>query len=220
MLPMITREQWGAKPPKSPLTPWSASPRGIVVHYSGMAADYQADHANCASRFRIIQNYHQNHPTENYVDIAYSVGSCVHGFLYELRGWGFKSGANGTADANNKYVAMLLLGNDSANRTDFTDAMKRTTKAVVAEAKQRWSSATEVHPHSFIKATSCPGNEIRSWLSAGTPLPAPPAPPAPPLYVVNDANGKFVTQTEDIEVWKQEAGEILLQQGKVGGYRK
>ena len=52
-----------------------------------------------------------------------------------------------------------------------------------------------------------------------SPDPAP-AGPGPVVYVVNGPTGKFVTQTDNPQVWAAEALKILDRHGKVGGYKR
>jgi hypothetical protein len=159
---IVGRNAWGAAPPKGrdPLLPGDA--RGVAVHYSGMDADEQADHANCAARVRNIQRYHQEE--KGWLDIAYSHVLCRHGFVFVGRGYGIRTAANGTREANDRYFAICFLGNDSAGRDDVTRAARRALGELIRDYQRRYPRALRVRPHSAFVATDCPGKELSAYI--------------------------------------------------------
>lgn len=84
---LVTRTQWGAKPPKNRLTMPVAAKEGIFIHYTSSDSDEQSDHAKCAGRVKGIQDFHMG-PSRGWSDIAYSFVVCKHGTIFEGRGWG------------------------------------------------------------------------------------------------------------------------------------
>jgi hypothetical protein len=137
--------------------------RGVAVHYSGMNTDEQRLHENCAGRVRAMQRYHVEE--RGWLDVAYSHVFCGHGFVFVGRGFGVRSAANGTADANDRYFAVCFLGDDSAGRADVTPEARLALRQLIGEYRRRYPRATEIRPHSDFFATECPGNELRALIS-------------------------------------------------------
>jgi hypothetical protein len=92
---LVTRQQWGARPPRSIVPLPGSAIDTTVFHYSGADADEQADHAKCAGRVRGIQRFHMD--TRGWLDIAYSFLVCVHGYVFAARGYGVRTAATGRA---------------------------------------------------------------------------------------------------------------------------
>jgi hypothetical protein len=137
--------------------------RGVVVHYSGMNADEQRLHRNCAARVKAMQRYHMD--VKGWLDAAYNHALCGHGFVFAVRGFGVRSAANGTKKANDCYFAVCFLGDDSAGRADVTPEARRALEQLIAEYRRRYPKAIEVRPHSDFVATECPGDELRALIS-------------------------------------------------------
>jgi hypothetical protein len=101
---------------------------------------------------------------------AYFTGNshvvCRHGYVFDGRGFGIRSAANGTNDANDEYHAVCFLGDDTAGRADVTPAARRTLEELLQEYRRRYPEAKEVRPHSDFVATACPGDELRALISA------------------------------------------------------
>jgi hypothetical protein len=128
-----------------------------------MNADEERVHANCAARVRGIQRYHMEEM--GWLDGAYNHVFCGHGSAFVLRGFGARSAANGTKDANDRYFAVCFLGDDSVGRADVTPEARDALSALIAEYRRRYPGAREVRPHSDFFATECPGDELRALIS-------------------------------------------------------
>jgi hypothetical protein len=137
--------------------------RGVAVHYSGMNADEQRLHANCAARVRGMQRYHMEE--RGWLDIAYNHVFCRHGFVFVGRGFGVRSSANGTKESNDHYFAVCFLGDDSAGRADVTREARRALEGLITEYRRHYPKAREVRPHSDFFATACPGDELRALIT-------------------------------------------------------
>lgn len=159
---VVGRQAWDAVPPRGrePLPPQNA--RGVAVHYSGMDADEEADHARCPPRVRAIQRYHME--SKGWLDIAYSQLVCVHGYVFVGRGFGIRTAANGTTAANDNYFAICLLGNDTEGRADVTRPARHALGELIREYQRRYPHARRVRPHSAFVATECPGRELRAYI--------------------------------------------------------
>ena len=155
---IVSRSQWGARPPRATTALVPSQVRGIAVHYTAMDADRVHDHAGCAARVRGIQRFHMD--TRSWNDIAYSWLVCQHGYVFEGRGWGVRTAANGTNDGNNGYHAVCFLGGDT-DRDDVTAAGRDALGRVL-----RAAPGGDVKPHSFFTTTTCPGDELRAYVEA------------------------------------------------------
>jgi N-acetylmuramoyl-L-alanine amidase len=134
----------------------------VAVHYSGMNSDEQRLHTNCATRVRGMQRFHIE--TRGWLDVAYSHVFCGHGYVFVGRGFGVRSAANGTNEANDRYHAVCFLGDDSAGRADVTPQARTALEQLIAEYRRRYPRAQEVRPHSDFVATACPGDELRALI--------------------------------------------------------
>jgi hypothetical protein len=104
-------------------------------------------------------------PTKPWCDIAYNHVFCRHGYVFEGRGFGLRSAAQGTNDGNSHYFAVCFLGNDNVRRDDVTDVGRRALSELILEYRRRYRHAQQVHPHSFFHPTSCPGDELRRYIA-------------------------------------------------------
>lgn len=179
--PILSRIQWGARPRVCSST--NITPEGTTVHYGGpspwgsnvdrsTAERFRttASHDRCASILRAWQAYHLD--TQGWCDLAYSSAVCPHGFRYEGRGPGFRTGAQGTNDGNQRSYAVVYIAGAG---DPLTEAAKR---AYLDEADRlrrlRWG-------HRDWKPTSCPGDPVYAWRQAGFPRPAGATVPPSPL---------------------------------------
>lgn len=118
------------------------------------------NHSECDDLLRSVQRAHQQ---GEFNDIAYNHGVCIHGTLYELRGFGVQTGANGTSASNRDYAAVVaMMGTGD-----------KPTPAVYAGLKdliRAWrvkGAGHQVRTHGSITGSQCPGPEITAWVKAG-----------------------------------------------------
>ncbi|MDT0306472.1 peptidoglycan-binding protein [Streptomyces sp. DSM 44917] len=161
---LITRTQWGAAPSQGVSRDFV--PQGVTFHYEGNAGTIDPpDHDSCAGRVRGIQRAHLNHPTEDYNDIAYSFLICMHGVLFEGRGLGVRSGANGTAKANRAFYSVCFL---AGTRTPVWPEMAAAGRATIHYLRHHGAGA-QVNGHRDHVSTACPGRALANWLQADCP---------------------------------------------------
>lgn len=160
MLNLITRKQWGAKQRRSfaPILPDAV--RYLVIHYSAMNADEQADHRNCAARIRGIQRFHME--TRHWSDIAYNWIVCKHGYIFSGRGWRVRSAATGLA--NGFSVAVCFLGDDTKGRDDVTALGRGAIREVLAFVNRNTPHQIRLRGHRDFMKTTCPGDELYAFL--------------------------------------------------------
>jgi hypothetical protein len=158
---VIARDSWGAKPNKTKFSKLGEV-KGLVVHWSAypIAVGNQAE----MDQVKKIQSLHQNDRGWN--DIAYNFLVGDTGQIYEGRGWGNRSAAQGgnsreEINYNNKhYVAVCWLG--GSNATD-----KPSAKAIESVKWIYEQVGGELRPHSSFKQTDCPGDSWRQHIVEG-----------------------------------------------------
>jgi hypothetical protein len=102
--------------------------------------------------------------------------ACPHGYVFEGRGWGVRTAAQGTTFGNDHYHAACHLGGAG---DPFGDPARHAMRDVFDEAGRRYPRGIEIRPHSYFRATECPGDAIRAWVAAGAPRPGVPPAPSP-----------------------------------------
>ena len=175
---LIRRAEWGARRPKRVSN--NISPSSATAHWGGPSPwrghDF-TDHGHCYSVVRSYQNFHMD--GRGWSDIAYTGLPCPHGDVFEGRGPGVRSAANGTNSGNFNSYALCYIGGEG---DPLTDAGKN---AFLEGA--RWLGVPLNKVHGDWKATGCPGPEIIAWVRSGAPapggrpVPPPPPPPKPPV---------------------------------------
>lgn len=181
----ITRAEWGARTPKSNGNTISAHPLGVAVHYSAANLGSSPD-ALCDDKVRGIQNYHIDH--NGWADIAYSFLVCPHGNVFEGRGTGKGSAANGTTVGNLNWYAVCALGGPA----DTPSVLMLTGIGTAIDLCRKAGASSRVIGHRDLFATACPGVALYGYVAAGRwaklpTRPAPPAPTKPPAPVVKPA---------------------------------
>lgn len=151
---------------------------GMTLHYGG-AGSAPSDHDGCIRTWKSWQAYHMD--TKGWVDIAYSLGFCDHGYILAGRGFGIRTAANGTNPGNQQSHAACWIG--GAASTPSLQALDA-ADWLIAE-NRRLGGRLDVWAHSDWKSTGCPGDPLRahvrsrSGVAIGAPAPIPVTPPAP-----------------------------------------
>jgi len=170
---MVTRAEWGARTPTAAGNRIGAHPLGVAVHWEGPKMGSRP-HSACAALVRSIQDFHMD--KREWADIAYSFLVCEHGSIFEGRGLGRGSAANGTTKANADFYAVCgLVGEGDAVPVALLDGISD------AIALCRIGGAGRaVVGHGDLFGTECPGPALRAFVKAGAPHSAAPKPaPAP-----------------------------------------
>ena len=173
MVTIISRSQWGAQPPKNgdrdAFAPWLG---GIVVHHEGAGHVSVDPHDKCAGLVRKIQDDAMHYDIvgdilvetgqkePEYTDIPYNFLVCKHGGIYEGRGLGQRSAANGTemTGANRDYYAVMgLIGADDP----VTPEMAAAFKDLCGYLQNECDAGIRIVGHRDVRLkthTDCPGN--------------------------------------------------------------
>lgn len=176
----VTRKEWGARAPRNVSRRIYPERGGVALHWNGPGMG-PCEHSECAKRVRGIQNFHMD--TRKWSDIAYSLFVCPHGYVYEGRGAGVRTAANGTNDGNDRFYAVYVLAGED---DPFTDEARTGVIEAIEWLREHGNAGPQVVCHSDLKGTACPGPVIRAWVRSGTPIAPHPHKPAPPISVEVD----------------------------------
>lgn len=161
MSSFVSRSGWGARSPSGGRNAISAHPAGVAIHWEGPEMGPR-DHSTCDDLMRSIQSYHMDN--NGWSDIAYNLCVCTHGYIYEGRGKGVGSAANGTTQANNDYYAVCaLVGENDAQPDVMISGIQD-----AAEMARSWGAANTVVGHRDLFNTACPGDSLYSHVVVGT----------------------------------------------------
>ncbi|XP_011344963.1 peptidoglycan-recognition protein SC2 isoform X2 [Ooceraea biroi] len=159
---IISRAQWGAKSPKSPLSNLAKKPAPYVIihHSTDTGCETQA---LCQAKVRGFQNYHMN--SKGWTDIGYNFLVGEDGNVYEGRGWG-KKGSH-SKPFNGKSIGICIIG-DYSNRTPKPAAVQAVSKLIAyGVSNDEIKSDYILLGHRQTGQTTCPGNSlygmIKSW---------------------------------------------------------
>lgn len=172
----VSRVQWGAKPPTGDYVT-VATTLGVKIHYEGtpVPADLAQpqNHSLCAGRVRAIQKDHmENHPDEQWIDIAYNAMVCPHGYVFEGRGVHHRTGANGSVPLNTAHYAVCGMVGDSG-LTQPTDLMLNGIRDAIEWFRTQGGAGPEIKGHRDGYNTDCPGDALYAWVQKGAPRPTP-----------------------------------------------
>lgn len=158
----VSREELGWPPSAAPSQ--AVSVAGVKVHYEGTPVPVVA-HSKCAGRWTAIRNSHLANPTEGYSDVAYNWAVCNHGTIYEGRGWGKQTGANGSQALNRTHNAILWMGGTTGVVTPSGEAVA-SIKELIRYLRSK-GAGTDILGHRDGYATSCPGDAMYSLVKSG-----------------------------------------------------
>lgn len=147
MTEVITRSEWGARPPDHRTTIPTPTPELILHHF---ASEHHGPEG-----MRTIQSFHMD--SRGMSDIAYSFCVDHDGQVYEGRGAGVQGGH--TKDHNSVAHAICAMGNYEANAP--TPALIRGIADLVSFGHtQGWWPAQITHGHRDVGSTGCPGTHL------------------------------------------------------------
>lgn len=180
MVTYLPRSAWGARKATNSTGLVASQVEGTALHWPGMAKPIDAaddiGKRRIASALRGWQNYHMD--DRGWSDIAYQVAVDQAGRAWTLRGLNIRSGANGDADVNRRFGAILLV---LAPGEKPSAAMIATTKGVIADFRRWFPKGTAIKGHRDVRpaGTDCPGPLAYAAIKAGTFTPGAAVTPPP-----------------------------------------
>lgn len=152
---IISREEWGARPPKYRIPIPTPTPE-LWLHHSASASGF-------AARIRAIQNFHMDE--RGWPDIAYTFLINHAGYIYEGVPIGYRG--THTAGHNTSGSAICLLGN--FNNVEPTDAaMYSLVELAVHGYREGWWSEGFTGGHRDTRGADpgdCPGDNLYARLA-------------------------------------------------------
>lgn len=203
---LITRGSWGARHGRGD-TNITPSRGGVTVHYEGGGKLTGKPHSQCAGRVRGIEDFHVN--TRGWLGIAYSYLVCEHGYVFEGRGLGRRTAANGTTSGNQNWYAVCALIGD---KDPAADALLTALRDAIDYMRSHGAGG-KVNGHRDHLATSCPGGRLYEWVRAGAPRPGTKPGPKPGRLLrladplMRGADVKHVQQRLNVHGAKPKLGE-------------
>lgn len=152
----VPRSAWEARPARNRPTDITPGRGGVTIHHVGASPVACSEHRDCARQVRGIQDHHMN--TNGWGDIAYTHLVCVHGHVFEGRGPGVRTAANGSASGNqNWYAVCSLTGGTSSHYDPVTDPLLDALRWSIAHLRDVGGAGDAINRHADHTATSCPG---------------------------------------------------------------
>lgn len=172
---MITRAEWGARPPSRRLAsvPWHQR-TAFMVHHSGGPAGQSV---------KAIQEWAMD--GRGFSDIFYNLLITPDGRLFEGRGM-TRLGAH-CVGWNRAAIGVCLIGDDL-----LTAAARETLRATYLSACRKSGRTLDVLGHRDKAVTDCPGTGTLRWLRSGGLSPRTLRPADPPM------RGDDVRRVQDV----------------------
>jgi hypothetical protein len=145
-------------------SPWTG---GGIDRSSAAAFAATAPHSRCPSIWRAWDAFHRS---KGWVGIAYNFGACPHGFVFEGRGAGYRSAAQGTNAGNATSHAVVAMIGDG---DPFTDPCKQAALDArhFCRSHPKRPANDVLHKHKDWHSTACPGDQVSPWVDNGAPAP-------------------------------------------------
>lgn len=156
---LITRMEWGARPRGATMESHPiGSTLGITAHWEGPRMG-SFPHTECDNHVRTIEAFHRD--VRGWSDIAYNALVCPHGYVFEGRGAGVRSAANGYTQVNEDWYAVCYLGGVG---DPFTDEAKQGFLDAFGWLERAGNAGPRRNGHRDHKPTDCPGDVIYAWV--------------------------------------------------------
>lgn len=160
----VSRKDMGLGPTAARRQP--LNPRGVKVHYEGTYVPV-VDHSKCEGRFKAIRQSHLDNKKEGYADIAYNLLVCNHGYVFEGRGAGHQTGANGNQELNRDHYSVCVMVGSEGLTKPSADAVEALKEAIQYLRTHDMPAGREIKGHRDGYATDCPGGPLYDLVGHG-----------------------------------------------------
>jgi endonuclease/exonuclease/phosphatase family metal-dependent hydrolase len=172
---VVTRDAWGSTGQRpTPATHPIGATRGITVHRVD-AADGPFEHALCARKVRALERFDE--VNRGLAGIAYNALVCPHGSVFEGRGPGVRSAANGHGSPDDDWYAVCYLGEVGEA---LTEQGEQGLLDAFAWLTAEGDAGPERNGHRDHRPTTCPGEDIYAWVHSLDQAPQAGEPVGPP----------------------------------------
>lgn len=162
--PMMTRAEWGAKPPTTAMRP--QTPTRITIHHTGEPTDTMR---TLEQKMRALQEFSQHEGRlagggvhHAWPDVPYHYYIDFRGRIAQGRDPRWAGDTNTTYDPAG-HLLIVLEG--SFNRETPTPAQLRSLDALLLWAADRWHiPGREIYGHKDFARTACPGENLYELL--------------------------------------------------------
>lgn len=163
------RKAWTNEPAADVHPFYPPAVEGVAVHWNGPSVPVAA----LADPRQFLRGVWRFHTSKGWSDIGYNLAVDQQGDVWELRGLGHRSAANGNTDLNARFVAVFaVIGEDQQP----SDRMLAGVRQAVTLTRQRYPKATRIVGHKDIRPgdTACPGPALYRALKNREFEPPPP----------------------------------------------
>jgi N-acetylmuramoyl-L-alanine amidase len=159
---IISRAQWGARPPRGTEAMKTPVPY-VIVHHTVMGEGECSNRSECIEVMKDIQDLHMD--TNGWDDIGYSLLVGGDGSVYEGRGWN-RVGAH-SPGYNDKSIGISVIGN-FMDHLPSQAQMNLTQKLIECGQQEGYIIQNyTLYGHRDVRDTDCPGDkfyqEISTW---------------------------------------------------------
>uniref|UniRef100_A0A8C0H7D3 Peptidoglycan-recognition protein n=1 Tax=Chelonoidis abingdonii TaxID=106734 RepID=A0A8C0H7D3_CHEAB len=155
---IISRRQWGARPPRIRV-PLKTPVSFVIIHHT--EGNRCTSQASCSREVKGIQNYHMN--TQRWPDIGYNFLIGGDGRVYEGRGW--RTVGAHAYGWSHRSLGFSFLGNFS-NRIPSAAALNAAKSLIQCAVKRGFLKRSyTLKGHRNMNPTSCPGNALYRVIS-------------------------------------------------------
>ena len=157
------RKDWTTAPAANARRFPKLGARGIAIHWNGPAVPKSAlkdprNYLEGVRRYHVFSN--------RWSDFAYNLAVDQNGDIWQGRGLGWQSAANGNTYLNGRYVAILAILGEGQ---EPSPAMIRGLRKAILRSRLRHPLARKTVGHGDIRpgGTECPGPDLRRRIHAG-----------------------------------------------------
>lgn len=167
----LSRAEWGARPPRQPVTVLNRTPIYVVVHHTATANTTNLSQAQAINLSRVIQNYHMDH--NGWIDAGQHFTLSRGSYLCEGRARSteiellacYNSHVRGAHVANNNDTCIGIENEGTYTSVYPSDVMLwYIITSVTTCCFYNSIPSRNVKGHRDFNATQCPGDRLYSWL--------------------------------------------------------
>ncbi|XP_033761487.1 peptidoglycan-recognition protein SC2-like [Pecten maximus] len=156
---IITRQEWGARPPSHLISNLPATPQYVFIHHGAGSRCFTE--SACSDKVKSYQDFHMD--TRGWWDIGYSFVVGEDGNVYEARGWD-KIGAH-TYGHNSVGIGISVIG-DFRTVTPNQAALNAVTQLIACGVNTgKIQTNYTMQGHCDVVRTECPGKSFLDILN-------------------------------------------------------
>jgi hypothetical protein len=151
---VVSRSQWGARPPKSSYT--QHKPQRLIVHHSYIP---NHSHYKGAASIRGIQNYHMDNANTKWNDIGYHFLIGPEGVIYQGRP---ETVVGAHCSPNTNSVGVCLIGDYDPGKDPIPVVMEDSLIKLLAwlASNYKVDPRINIYGHCDFSPKSCPGKNV------------------------------------------------------------